>query len=77
MSNVPSEEGYFLGQARLTELSVTTLESCGTGPVHMLGTVIEGLGRHSGDGFDVLPGMDVIGTGSLNVEGSGAFSFSF
>ena len=28
-------------------------------------------------GFDVLLGMDVIGTGSLAVEGSGRYSFSF
>jgi hypothetical protein len=27
--------------------------------------------------FDVLLGMDIIGTGSLKVEGSGTFSFSF
>jgi hypothetical protein len=28
-------------------------------------------------GFDVLLGMDVIGMGSLAVEGSGTYSFSF
>jgi hypothetical protein len=28
-------------------------------------------------GFDVLLGMDIIGTGSLKVEGNGHFSFSF
>jgi hypothetical protein len=28
-------------------------------------------------GFEVLLGMDVIGKGSLSVEGSGTFSFSF
>ncbi len=31
----------------------------------------------TGSGFDVLLGMDVIGSGSLAVEGSGTFSFSF
>jgi hypothetical protein len=40
-------------------------------------TVIHGGLLSSGLGFDVLLGMDVIGGGSLHIEGSGTFSFSF
>ncbi len=46
--------------------------------IHVLQGQIEGAEMViEGAGFDVLLGMDVISTGSLAVEGSGTYSFSF
>ena len=46
--------------------------------IHTLAEPIEGAELNlEGTGFDVLLGMDVISTGSLAVEGSGTYSFSF
>jgi hypothetical protein len=45
--------------------------------LHILNKVIQGTEFHSGIGFDILLGMDVLSTGSLVVQGNGAFSFSF
>ena len=45
--------------------------------LHVFPTPIYGGEISSGRGFDVLLGMDVISCGSLKIEGSGTFSFSF
>jgi hypothetical protein len=46
--------------------------------VDVFQNVIQGVELAIGPGgFDVLLGMDVIGMGSLAVEGSGTYSFSF
>ena len=47
------------------------------GRLFLLDTPIQGAEFASGGGFDVLLGMDIIGIGSLSVEGSGTFSFCF
>jgi len=44
---------------------------------HVLPLAIQGGEIASAHGFDVLLGMDVLGIGSLKVEGNGTFSFSF
>ncbi len=50
----------------------------GTAQAHVFDGIIEGaeLGV-TGSKFDVLLGMDVIGSGSLKIDGDGSFSFSF
>jgi hypothetical protein len=40
-------------------------------------TQIYGAELPAGAGFDVLLGMDILSSGSLKIEGSGHFSFSF
>ena len=46
--------------------------------IHTLPDPIEGAELDlEGAGFDVLLGMDILSTGSLAVEGSGTYSFSF
>lgn len=46
--------------------------------MHVLQAQIQGAEMDLvGAGFDVLLGMDVISTGSLAIEGSGTYSFSF
>jgi len=45
--------------------------------LHVLPVPIQGGEFAPTHGFDVLLGMDVIGVGSLKVEGNGGFSFSF
>jgi hypothetical protein len=45
--------------------------------IHTLQDPIQGAEVDSGGKFDILLGMDVIGTGSLSVEGVGTFSFCF
>ncbi len=48
------------------------------GQVHILDEVIEGAELTAGSAkFDVLLGMDIIGIGSLKIDGDGSFSFSF
>jgi hypothetical protein len=48
------------------------------GQIHLFATPIQGVELAiAGGNFDVLLGMDIIGSGSLAVEGSGTFSFSF
>jgi hypothetical protein len=47
------------------------------GVVHVLPAPVQGGEIGATHGFDVLLGMDVIGVGSLKVEGNGGFSFSF
>ena len=48
------------------------------GRLHVFNNAIQGAELAIGQGgFDVLLGMDVIGMGSLAVEGSGTYSFSF
>jgi hypothetical protein len=49
------------------------------GAVHIFNNIIQGSELLLGPqhGFDVLLGMDVIGQGSLAVEGGGTYSFSF
>lgn len=50
----------------------------GVGRVDVFKDVIQGAELAlGGGGFEILLGMDVIGKGSLAVEGSGTFSFSF
>lgn len=45
---------------------------------YMLENAIEGGGFDAvGAPFDVLLGMDIVGLGSLSVEGNGTFSFCF
>ena len=44
---------------------------------HILESEIQGSEFDSGGGFDVVLGMDVLGIGSLKIEGNGTFSFSF
>ncbi len=49
-----------------------------TGPLAIVKEQIEGVEfTNKIEDFDVLLGMDVIGIGSLAVEGNGTFSFSF
>jgi len=45
--------------------------------VFILPAVIYGAELSAIHGFDVLLGMDVLSSGSLKIEGSGHFSFSF
>jgi hypothetical protein len=46
--------------------------------LHMLPTPIQGAEFDAGGhGFDVLLGMDVISSGSLNVGGNGTFSWAW
>jgi hypothetical protein len=45
--------------------------------LHIASAPIEGVEMTVGGAFDVLLGMDIIGLGSLKVDGDGSFSFSF
>jgi hypothetical protein len=46
--------------------------------VHIADKPVHGIELSIGDGeFDVLLGMDIIGLGSLKIDGDGSFSFSF
>ena len=48
------------------------------GSLHIVNTPIQGAELNIQDsGFDVLLGMDIIGIGSLKIDGDGSFSFSF
>lgn len=50
----------------------------GSAHVHIFDDIIEGAELSAtGSKFDVLLGMDVIGSGSLKIDGDGSFSFSF
>jgi hypothetical protein len=45
--------------------------------LHVSATAIEGIEMTVGGDFDVLLGMDIVGLGSLKIDGDGSFSFSF
>jgi len=45
--------------------------------LHISSVAVEGVEMTVGGNFDVLLGMDIIGLGSLKVDGDGSFSFSF
>jgi len=46
--------------------------------LHIFDKTIQGAELNiAGGAFDVLLGMDIIGTGSLKIDGDGSFSFSF
>jgi hypothetical protein len=48
------------------------------GRLHVVDKSINGIELGAADGeFDVLLGMDIIGLGSLKIDGDGSFSFSF
>lgn len=48
------------------------------GSLHVVDTPIQGAELNIADSdFDVLLGMDIIGIGSLKIDGDGSFSFSF
>lgn len=45
--------------------------------LHVASQSVEGVEMTVGGEFDVLLGMDIIGLGSLKVDGDGSYSFSF
>lgn len=45
--------------------------------LHISTQPVEGIEMTVGGDFDVLLGMDIIGLGSLKIDGDGSFSFSF
>ncbi len=63
--------GFMLGQPNPTGKEMK-------GNLYIFNQEIQGPELNLSDaGFEVLLGMDVIGKGSLAVEGNGTFSFSF
>jgi len=57
---------------------VPNVSEVGAAQVHILDEIIEGAELSAGGAkFDVLLGMDIIGLGSLKIDGDGSFSFSF